>query len=82
MLAGSKVYRMWSSIHPKEKPNIVVSVEDEEVRRGRPLDYDCVGWGREVGANVWGTAKTGWNRAARLPVADLLPPRAAERERA
>jgi hypothetical protein len=46
VMAAAKVYQMWTSIQPKEQPNITVTVEDEEVKRGRPLDYDCVGRGR------------------------------------
>ena len=46
VLAGAKVYEMWSSINPKESPNITVVVEDETVKRGRPLDRDCTGGAR------------------------------------
>jgi hypothetical protein len=41
VMAGSKVYQMWSSIHPKEKGNITVTIRDETVKRGRAADHDC-----------------------------------------
>lgn len=46
VMRASKVYQMWSSISPKERANITVTVEDEVIKRGRPLDYDCTFWGR------------------------------------
>lgn len=45
VLPGAKVYQMWASIKPKERPNIIVTVEDEEVKRGRPLeDHHSTYW--------------------------------------
>ncbi len=41
VLAAAKVYQVWSSIHPKEKGNITVTVRDETVQRGRALDWSC-----------------------------------------
>lgn len=41
VLSGAKVYQMWSEITPKESGNITVTIKDETVERGRPLDYRC-----------------------------------------
>ena len=36
------VYQMWSSIHPKEKANITVTVRDETVQRGIVVPFKCM----------------------------------------
>ena len=53
VLSGAKVYEMWTSINPKEKPNVTVVVEDETVKRGRPLDRDCTGRGTGRGRSYY-----------------------------